>query len=80
MNIDFGDVFEDEPFAEERKMEKFEYQYIQENPYLNQNELMKLAEEMNSNLELVEAVKVLEAEVQKNPNNCKAWRLLGTLH
>lgn len=47
---------------------------------MTQSELMKLAEEMNSNLELVEAVKVLEAEVQKNPNNCKAWWLLGTLH
>lgn len=38
------------------------------------------AEEMNENLDVIEAVKVLEAELEQNPSNCKAWRLLGTLH
>ena len=80
MNIDFGNVFEDEDFQEEKKVIKYEYKFNPVNEYQGRDNLMEMAEQMNKDLDLVEAVSVLEAEVQQNPKNCKAWRLLGTLH
>lgn len=80
MNIDFGNVFEDEDFQEEKKVIKYEYKFNPVNEYQGRDNLMEMAEQMNKDLDLVEAVSVLEAEVQQNQKNCKAWRLLGTLH
>jgi len=41
----------------------FEYQFSPSNPYLQGNNLMDLGIKLNNDLQVVEAVKVLEAEL-----------------
>ena len=38
------------------------------------------AKELIENGRIDDAILALEAEVQKNPDNASAWRLLGQLH
>ncbi|CAL5229175.1 g12450 [Coccomyxa viridis] len=57
-----------------------DYKFAENNPFLNDmNSLAKGKSLFQSGL-LSEAVLALEAEVQRQPQNVEAWRLLGTVH
>lgn len=56
-----------------------EYEFTAENPYLGKADAMQQAEKLMTEGELLQATLALEAVVQAEPKNSRAWFLLGEL-
>lgn len=56
-----------------------EYTFLRDNPFMADHASMGKAKDLFRSGLLSEAVLALEAEVQRNPANVDAWRLLGTV-
>ena len=63
----------------EEKKDK-EIVFAENNPFMEEKEPETRAKELIENGRIDDAILALEAEVQKNPDNASAWRLLGQLH
>ena len=57
-----------------------EYMFKSNNPFMTDMHSFAKAKSLFRHGILSEAVYALEAEVQRNPGNVNAWRLLGTVH
>jgi peroxin-5 len=60
-------------------MEVTDYQFEPHNPYIDHEDPYALAVELNRNGSLSEAALALEAALQRDQNNSKAWTLLGSV-
>eukprot|EP00397_Hematodinium_sp_SG-2012_P015220 GEMP01015494.1.p1 GENE.GEMP01015494.1~~GEMP01015494.1.p1 ORF type:complete len:681 (+),score=165.36 GEMP01015494.1:190-2232(+) len=56
-----------------------EYNFSSDNPYLDVENPLELAQRLIAEGKDLEAIKALEAEVQKNPESSEGWRQLGQL-
>eukprot|EP00195_Chlamydomonas_chlamydogama_P007749 CAMPEP_0202890112 /NCGR_PEP_ID=MMETSP1392-20130828/620_1 /ASSEMBLY_ACC=CAM_ASM_000868 /TAXON_ID=225041 /ORGANISM="Chlamydomonas chlamydogama, Strain SAG 11-48b" /LENGTH=769 /DNA_ID=CAMNT_0049573613 /DNA_START=142 /DNA_END=2451 /DNA_ORIENTATION=- len=59
---------------------KGEYVFARDNPFMGDPEAFSKGKDLFRRGVLTEACLALEAEVQANPKNAEAWRLLGTVH
>lgn len=72
-----GDI---DDFLQSWNKQESEYRFDEENKYLGIDNLYELAKDKEKQGSTDEAILMLEAEVQKNPEHSEAWCLLGRLH
>merc|ERR1719487_23826 len=57
-----------------------ELQFASDNPYMTADSPLALAQQLIREGKDKEAMRALEAEVQKNPESSEGWRMLGQLY
>jgi len=70
---EFGNIFYQSPGT-------LEYEYSHDNPYDGQTQNFDTGLQLFQQGQIRETILALEAEVKQNPQNSKAWKLLGQCH
>jgi len=81
---DYNDMFAGpDPFEDVDQMMQGraheEYTFQEGNPYLDMTDHMRIAQQLIAEGRDKEAIKAVEAEVQRNPESSDGWKLLGQL-
>eukprot|EP00883_Tetradesmus_obliquus_P013392 jgi/Sobl393_1/6343/SZX78416.1 len=77
---DWEDLYAKNAAAAPGQHVRGEYQFAANNPFLGDPAALEKGRDLFKRGLLSEAALALEAEVQANPQNATAWRLLGTVH
>lgn len=83
------DIFEDEEFDQERLNQEFMDFALKDPPYIfnkeknlysSKNNCYDIGLQLSNKGDIYQAILAFEAEVQKNPKNASAWKMLGKCH
>ncbi|WIA12458.1 hypothetical protein OEZ85_012493 [Tetradesmus obliquus] len=77
---DWEDLYAKNAAASPGQHVRGEYRFAANNPFLGDPAALEKGRDLFKRGLLSEAALALEAEVQANPQNATAWRLLGTVH